>query len=112
MIPTITAREAIELSNMPGTLLLDVRSEAEIKASGTALNALCIPAAQVWRAAQSGTPNSSPDIARATRIIIFCAVGARAQAVAEQLATLPRLDVRVFKSFSDWVEAGGRIRAA
>jgi rhodanese-related sulfurtransferase len=112
MTTVISAEQAISLSKQPGTLLLDVRSDTEIAATGTAQGALCIPALSVRRKADPASPELEPIFKRASRIIVFCAVGARASAVSAQLTTLGYPNVLLFNSFSEWIAAGGAVRAA
>jgi rhodanese-related sulfurtransferase len=112
MTTLITATEAISLSKQPGTLLLDVRSDTEIATTGTAKGAMCIPALRVRRKADPASPELEPLFKRASHIIVFCAVGARASAVSGQLTTLGYSNVFVFNSFSEWIAAGGAVQAA
>lgn len=110
MIRRISAAEAIVEARKPGTLLLDVRSATEIAASGTADGALCIPAFEVGRRMRAEDDADAKAIRNADCVILFCAVGARAEAVAEQLAGFGLADVRVFSAFRDWAMEGGPIR--
>ena len=112
MTTVISASEAITLANQPGTLLLDVRSDTETAATGTAKDALCIPALAVRRKADPASAELEPAFKRAQRIVVFCAVGARASAVSDQLIALGYRNVFVFNSFSEWITAGGAVRAA
>ena len=112
MISHITAADAIRMVDQPGTVLLDVRSATEIEASGTAKGALCIPAVEVLRRLRDPGDQAGAALRQAQRVILFCAVGARAEAVAAQLDQHGLPGIHVFNAFRDWAMEGGPVQAA
>ncbi len=108
--PTITPAEAMQLQATSKVLMLDVRSVAEISQSGTVRGALCIPAIEVYTKARPRSDHFDKRFAEAKTIIVFCAVGARSEAVAQTLVRLGYADVRNMKRFGDWVAAGGAVQ--
>ena len=112
MIRHITAAEAVAAAAQPGTEILDVRSATEVAASGTVRGALCIPATEIARKLIAAESADIRRLLAANSIVVFCAVGARAKAVAEMLESKGAKNVLVFNAFRDWVDAGGAIHAA
>ncbi|MCF8486729.1 MAG: rhodanese-like domain-containing protein [Rhodobacteraceae bacterium] len=111
-VPSISAPEAMALQKSAKVLMLDVRSALEINHSGTAKGAMCIPAIDVYPRARPASPKFDTKFTQAETIIVFCAVGARSEAVCVSLLRLGYQDVRNMKRFSDWVAAGGAVQAA
>ena len=111
MVRLISAAEAIAAQAQPGTVLLDVRSGAEIAVSGTARGALRIPTADIPPLMHRPDSADARRILAAEQVIVFCAVGARAKAVAELLVSKGVRNVSVFNAFRDWVDAGGAVEA-
>lgn len=111
-VPSISAPEAMALQKSAKVLMLDVRSALEINQTGTVKGALCIPAIDVYPKARPTSPTFDPKFEQAETIIVFCAVGARSEAVGVSLLRLGYTDVRNMKRFSDWVAAGGAVQAS
>lgn len=111
-VPSISAPEAMALQKSANVLMLDVRSALEINHSGTVEGAMCIPAIDVYPRARPASPKFDTKFTQAETIIVFCAVGARSEAVCVSLLRLGYQDVRNMKRFSDWVAAGGAVQAA
>jgi rhodanese-related sulfurtransferase len=109
-MPYISPAEAMKMQASSKVLMLDVRSAAEIMQSGTVRGALCIPAIEVYTKAKPNSDHFEKRFAEAETIIVFCAVGARSEAVAHTLARLGYGDVRNMKRFGDWVAAGGPVQ--
>jgi rhodanese-related sulfurtransferase len=111
-LPVITPAEAMRLQASSKVMMLDVRSAIEIVQSGTVRGALCIPAIEVYTKAKPSSAHFDKRFAEADTIIVFCAVGARSEAVVHTLLRLGYADVRNMKRFGDWIAAGGAVQVA
>ena len=107
----IAPAEAMQLQASSKVLMLDVRSVTEIAQSGTVRGALCIPAIEVYTKAKPTSAHFDRRFTEADAIIVFCAVGARSEAVVHTLTRLGYPNVLNMKRFGDWVAAGGAIQA-
>jgi rhodanese-related sulfurtransferase len=90
-----------------GDLIVDIRSEDQVRAGGTVPGAVWVPRnALEWRAAP-GSPHADPAIARCTgRLMLICQEGYQSSLAAATLLDLGRQATDVVGGFAAWVEAG------
>jgi rhodanese-related sulfurtransferase len=84
VIETISVRDAMALVGDPSVLFLDVREASEI-ATGSAPGALHAPRGFLEFYADPESPMHKPEIARADRIVVYCASGGRSALASKTL---------------------------
>jgi rhodanese-related sulfurtransferase len=112
VIQIISGSEAVTAANQPETVLLDLRSPAEIAASGTAQGAMCMTTIDLSRLFTAANTIEARRLITAQQIIVYFAVGARAGAAAELLVSKGLKNVSAFNAFCVWVSAGGAVQTA
>ena len=108
-VPRIGAKEAMELARDPGTLLVDVRDGAEVKAAGKARGALHVSRGLLEFRADPESPSHDPAFDRDRTVVLYCASGGRSALAGKTLKDMGFKDVRNLGAFKDWVEAGGEV---
>lgn len=97
-------KEARKLVQEGLAVLVDVREEDELRASGTAEGALWMPCSKMdedepeWKAFKAKLPKGKP-------VILFCKAGSRSGRVTEFLIEAG-YDAHNLGGFSDWAGAG------
>lgn len=84
VIDTIAVHDAVALSGDPTVLFLDVREGAEV-AGGAIPGSFHAPRGFLEFLADPECPMHKPEIARADRIIVYCASGGRSALAAKTL---------------------------
>lgn len=110
----VPARQAIQEAAQSACLIIDVREDAELRASGRAKGALHLPLSQID---QQGNPGSGhynktlkSAVAKGLPIYVYCASGARSGMAAGKLAAMGHKNVANIGSLSEWASAGGAIQ--
>lgn len=92
-------------------IVIDVRENDEVAASGKAENALHIPLATLAEKADPNSPDCFVELKHGKSIAVYCAAGARASIALQALKKMGHADVHNIGGFSDWVNAGGAVTA-
>lgn len=103
----MSAQEAVE--NRDRVLLLDVRDAAEIRRSGKAAGAICIPLTTLPFRADPRHPDCDPLLSPEATICIYCAAGGRAASAKQVLERLGYSDVHNIGGLGHWTRAGGQV---
>jgi len=112
IVPRISPADAMALLASSDALLVDVREENELDASGKAKGALHVPRAAVADAADPASPDHNPAFTPDRTILLCCGSGARAALVGAALLERGYTDVRNVGGLQDWVAAGGAVERA
>lgn len=107
-VPSVTPREAAGLLANDFAVLIDVREEDEVKATGLAEKARWIPMSKIeadapeWKELLAATP-------RDKQVLFYCAKGGRAGKAAERMAQAGH-KVGNLGGFEGWKSAGLPVR--
>lgn len=112
IVPRISPADAMALLASSEALLVDVREENELAASGKAKGALHVPRASVAEAADPASADHNPAFTQDRTILLCCGSGARAALVGAALLENGFKDVRNVGGLQDWVAAGGAVEPA
>ncbi len=108
-VPAITPREAAGLLANDFAVLVDVREENEVKATGLAEKARWIPMSKIeadapeWKALLAAGPQDK-------QVLFYCAKGGRAGKAAAKMAVAGH-KVGNLGGFDDWKAAGLPVRS-
>ena len=92
---------AVRAATDDGVVVLDVRSDEEV-AQGRADGSVHFPLTEL----EAGR---LPDVAKATKLYVYCRTGRRAEAAAKILRREGWEDVTNIGGLDDWRAAGGRV---
>jgi rhodanese-related sulfurtransferase len=107
-VPAVAPREAAGLLANDFAVLVDVREEDEVKATGLAEKARWIPMSKIeadapeWKELLASTPKDK-------QVLFYCAVGGRAGKAAARMAQAGH-QVGNVGGFEDWKSAGLPVR--
>lgn len=108
-VPKISVLDAQKLIKEQHAVLVDVRDEAELLASGKAKGALHIPRGMLEFRADETTPYHDKHLLKTHPVIVYCAAGGRAALSAKTLQDMGYDKVYNLGGLKDWVEGGGEI---
>ena len=103
----MTAAQAVETRDR--VLLLDVRDAGEIRQSGKAEGAICIPLTVLGFRADPRHPEFDRRLDPQATICVYCAAGGRAGSAQRMLEGLGYTNVHAIGGLRDWVAAGGKV---
>ncbi|MBB4200776.1 hypothetical protein CCR94_02080 [Rhodoblastus sphagnicola] len=110
-IATISAPEALALVGDASVLFVDVREASEV-AAGAIPGAFSAPRGFLEFFADPECPMHKPELARASRLIVYCASGGRSTLAAKTLADMGYGDVlNLAGGVAAWKAAGGPLTA-
>lgn len=103
--------DAIAQVGRGDAILIDVREEAEVRASGKAKGALNLPLSQLHLTANPKSGHFSKHLAKAAGkpVYLYCASGARSGRAASILESLGFQQVVNLGGFGNWQAAGGPV---
>ena len=107
-VPAITPAEVMAM-DAGAVLIVDVREDREVAASGNAAGAVHASRGTIEFKADPALPSHDPAFAMDKMIVLYCASGGRSALAGKALADLGYTNVRNLGGFKDWVEAGGAI---
>ena len=107
VVPAISADEAARLMGQDNVVIVDVRDDAEVAASGKIKGALHVPHGVLEFRADETTPYHNKALSRDKTVILYCASGGRAALGGKALLDLGYRNVRNLGAFKAWVEGGG-----
>lgn len=87
-------------------VVVDVREEDEVQATGTVPGALHIPRSGIAAAADPGSPGHVAALDPGVPVILYCASGKRSEAAGLTLLGLGYASVFNLGGLKDWVQAG------
>lgn len=113
MSPAVDTTEAITLVAQGKAVVIDVREEPEVRASGKAKGALTLPLSQLTQTADPNSGHFNKALAKARAedldVFLYCASGARSGRAADILRRYGFVRVHNIGSLSHWHQAGGPV---
>ncbi|MGB2931269.1 MAG: rhodanese-like domain-containing protein [Methyloceanibacter sp.] len=109
VVPKIDPAEAMRLLDSRQAIAVDVRDEAETKATGKVKGAVNAPRGQLEFKADPASQRHDPALAKDKTLLVYCNSGARAALAGKTLKDMGFADVRLLGGFDDWVAAGGPV---
>ena len=91
-------------------ILIDVREQAEVRASGLAAGAMHIPMAILHLRADPQAPDAS--LRPGKPVVLYCASGARSGMAARMLRQMGYDPVWNLGGLHDWIAGGGTVKRA
>jgi rhodanese-related sulfurtransferase len=107
--PAISHAEARALLDSGDAIAVDVRTEAEITASGRVAGAIHADRSHLEFKADQQSPAYDPAFRKDKIIIVYCGSGGRATLAGKTLVDMGYTKVRNLGGFKDWVAAGGAV---
>ncbi len=90
-------------------ILIDVREHSELAITGTALGALHIPLMTIPAKTDPQHPKFHKDLKTDRPVIVFCAMGGRAEKAAQALLAFGFSEVYNLGGLQHWQQGGGEI---
>ncbi len=109
VVPSITPDEVSSLAGRDDVLIVDVRDDNEVAATGKVEGAIHVSRGMLEFRADETTPLHDEAFTKEKTIIVYCASGGRAALSGKALLDLGYKDVRNLGAFQDWVDAGGAV---
>ena len=107
VVPAISPDEAATMMDRDNVVIVDVRDDAEVAASGKIKGALHVPRGMLEFRADETSPFHNEALSKDKTVILYCGSGGRAALGGKALLDLGYLDVRNLGAFTAWVESGG-----
>ena len=108
-VPRIDHATAEELMKRGDVLVVDVRDQPEVQASGKIAGARQVSRGMLEFRADPSSPYHDQAFDPAKTVIVYCASGGRSALAGKALLDLGYRDVRNLGSFKDWTEQGGAV---
>ncbi len=108
-VPEISAEEVKAMLGREDVLIVDVRDDGEVAASGKVKGALHASRGMLEFRADETTPYHDAAFSRDKTVILYCASGGRAALGGQALQDMGYEDVRNLGGFQGWVDAGGEV---
>ncbi|WP_159717271.1 rhodanese-like domain-containing protein [Geminicoccus flavidas] len=108
-VPRIGRATAEELMKQGDVLVVDVRDQPEVQASGKVAGARQVSRGMLEFRADPASPYHDQAFDPAKTVIVYCASGGRSALAGKALLDLGYRDVRNLGSFKDWAEQGGAV---
>ncbi len=109
VVPDITPDEVKSLIGREDVLIVDVRDDGEVAASGKVKGAVHVTRGMLEFRADETTPYHNEAFSKEKTVILYCASGGRSALGGKALLDLGYTDVRNLGGFPAWVEAGGDV---
>ncbi len=109
VVPDISPDEVKALAGREGVLIVDVRDDGEVAATGKVQGSLHVSRGMLEFRADETTPYHNEAFAKDKTIILYCASGGRSALGGKALLDLGYSDVRNLGAFPAWVESGGDV---
>ena len=107
VVPAISPDEAATMMDRDNVVIVDVRDDAEVAASGKIKGALHVPRGMLEFRADETSPFHDEALSKDKTVILYCGSGGRAALGGKALLDLGYRDVRNLGAFTAWVESGG-----
>jgi len=108
-VPRIDHATAEELMKRGDVLVVDVRDQPEVQASGKIAGARQVSRGMLEFRADPASPYHDQAFDPAKTVIVYCASGGRSALAGKALLDLGYRDVRNLGGFKDWAEQGGAV---
>ncbi len=108
-VERIAANEAVARSAAGEIIIIDVREQAEVAASGKAQGALHVPLMTLAMRCDPRSPECLPELDPAKPVALYCASGGRSHRAGEMLISMGYAEVYNIGGLYDWHAAGGAI---
>ncbi|HWL69304.1 MAG TPA: rhodanese-like domain-containing protein [Geminicoccus sp.] len=108
-VPRIDRATAEELMKRGDVLVVDVRDQPEVQASGKIAGARQVSRGMLEFRADPASPYHDQAFDPAKTVIVYCASGGRSALAGKALLDLGYRDVRNLGGFKDWAEQGGAV---
>lgn len=112
LVPAISVSDAAAMMGGDNVLVVDVRDDNEVAASGRVAGAIHVSRGMIEFRADETMPIHLDAFSIDKTIIVYCATGGRAALAGKALLGLGFKDVRNLGAFKDWVATGGAIEGA
>ena len=109
VVPAIGPDEVAAIADRHDVLIVDVRDDAEVAASGKVKGAVHVSRGMLEFRADDTTPYHDPAFSKDKTVILYCASGGRSALGGKALKDLGYTRVRNLGGFNDWVESGGAV---
>ena len=106
-VPRLKFEESIAVMSSQKNLIIDVREEIEVSASGLIQGAINIPKSIFDKSFSNELVNQYIDDIDNTNILLYCAVGVRSALVGLTLVNNGYSSVFNIGGFTDWIENKG-----
>ena len=106
-VPMLTFDETMQTISSDKCIIIDVREESEVQASGLIKGAINIPKSLFDNNFSSGLIDSHIDDLDKTKILMYCAAGVRSAFVGFTLVNKGYKNVLNIGGYSEWVSNGG-----
>ena len=107
IIKRLSYDETLEMLSAAESVIIDVREESEVQASGLIKGAINIPKSLFDNNFSSNLIESHIDDPDKTKILMYCAVGVRSAFVGLTLVNQGYKNVLNIGGYSEWVSNGG-----
>ena len=111
VVPKIDPADARALLDGGQAIAVDVRDEAETKATGMVKGAINAPRCQLEFRVDPASPRHDAALEKDKTLLVYCNSGARAALAGKTLKDLGFTDVRLLGGFDAWVAAGGPVES-
>ena len=111
-VPAISPEEAREMMGRDDVLVVDVREDSEVAASGKITGAVHASRGFLEFRADPSSPLHDPVFSPDKTVILYCASGGRSALGGQALQGIGYQKVRNLGAFKIWVEAGGAVEEA
>jgi rhodanese-related sulfurtransferase len=108
-VPRIDRATAEELMRRGDVLVVDVRDQPEVQASGKIAGARQVSRGMLEFRADPASPYHDQAFDPARTVLVYCASGGRSALAGKALLDLGYRDVRNLGGFKDWAEQGGAV---
>ena len=108
-VPAISPQEVMAMVGRDDVLVVDVRDDKEVAATGTVVGAIHVTRGMLEFRADDTLPSHNPAFAKDKTVIVYCASGGRSALAGKALKDMGYKDVRNMGGFQAWVDAGGKV---
>ncbi|MCA0204930.1 MAG: sulfurtransferase [Proteobacteria bacterium] len=112
--PAVNAAQAVQAVAEKRALVIDVREEAEVRASGKAKGALNLPLSRLHLTADPNSGHFDKRLAEAKKaglpLYLYCASGARSGRAAGILRSYGFAEVHNLGTLGAWAQGGGAVQ--
>ena len=109
VVPDIDPEDVKSLIGRDDVLIVDVRDDGEVAATGKVRGALHVSRGMLEFRADETTPYHNEAFSKDKTIILYCASGGRSALGGKALLDLGYKEVRNLGGYQAWVDAGGDI---
>ena len=110
-VPEISVEEVKAMLGRGDVLIVDVRDDNEVAASGKVKGAVHASRGMLEFRADETTPYHNEAFSKDKTVILYCASGGRSALGGQALQELGYTDVRNLGGFQGWVDAGGEVES-